>query len=47
MCIHVHVCAVCDTISHSMLTVGHNNTPRCICMLCMTLFCIQIAFSGL
>ena len=29
-----------------MLTVGHDSTPKCICMLCMTLFRVLILTVG-
>ena len=38
------MCVVYDTVSRSN-TVGHDITPRCICMLCMTLFRVLIAVS--
>ena len=34
-CWHVHVCCVV-LFRVLMLTVGHDSTPRCMCMLCMT-----------
>ena len=35
------------TLFHvQMLTVGHDSTPRCICMLCMTLLRVLIASVG-
>ena len=29
-----------------MLTVGHDNTPKCMCMLCMTLFRVLMLTVG-
>ena len=43
--VHVHVCCVWH-FRVQILTVGHDNTPRCMCMLCMTLFRSLIAYSG-
>ena len=43
----VNACVLCMTLFHVlMLTVGHDNTPRYICMLRMTLFRVLIAYSG-
>ena len=39
LCVHVyvHVHVLCMTLFHVlMLTVGHDNTPKCMSMLCMT-----------
>ena len=41
----VHVCCVWQ-FRVPMLTVGHDNTSRCICVLCTTLFHDLIAYSG-
>ena len=49
-CVHVHVHVhvhVCMTLFHIlMLTVGHDSTPKCMCMLCMTLFRVLILAVG-
>ena len=40
-------CVLCMTLFRvQILTVGHENTPRCICVPCMTLFRVLIAYSG-
>ena len=45
VCLHVHV--LCMTLfCILMLTVGHDNTPRCMCVLCLTLFRVLILTVG-
>ena len=49
MCVLVcaRACVLCMTLFRVlMLTVGHDNTTKCMCMLCMTLFRILILTVG-
>ena len=45
VCVYVYV--LCMTLLRVlMLTVGHDNTSKCMCVLCMTLFRILILTVG-
>ena len=47
VCVRARACVLCITLFRVlMLTVGHDNTPKCMCMLRMTLFRVLILTVG-